>query len=62
MKDGTVDLTFLQTNKWDDPTGLLESRGRKMVKTLVVKDVEDDTLATVIVLVETAIAFQRDEN
>lgn len=58
-KDGNVDLTFLQANKFEDPTGLLEARGRKMVKTLVVTDDSDETLAMVIVLMETALKVQR---
>lgn len=58
-KDGNVDLTFLQANKFDDPTGLLEARGRKMVKTLVASDDSDETLATVVVLMEAALEVQR---
>jgi hypothetical protein len=58
-KDGKVDLTFLQARKFDDPTGLLEARGRKMVKSLVVADDSDDTLATVIILMEEALKVQK---
>lgn len=39
-KNGTVDLSFTRANLFEDPSGLLESRDRRQIKSLVLHDLE----------------------
>ncbi len=57
-KDGSVDLTFLQGKKLDDPAGMLEDRGRKMVSTLVIRDLSDETMEKVVTMMAIAMEHQ----
>ena len=41
LKDGTFELCFLNAFAFDDPSGLLQSRGRKMVKGLILHPEQD---------------------
>jgi hypothetical protein len=41
LKKGAVELVFLRGNELIDESGLLEARGRKMVKGIVINDAEN---------------------
>ena len=57
QKDDSVELVFLRANEMEDPTGLLEDRGRKQVAGLIIDELDQipDSLTEVI-----AIALQLD--
>ena len=50
VKKEKVELVFLRANEFEDPTGLLESRGRKQVAGIIIENLENipDSLTEVI--------------
>jgi hypothetical protein len=47
LKKGAVELVFLRGNELIDESGLLEARGRKMVKGIIISDIDNIPFDTI---------------
>ena len=56
-KDGSLDLSFTRANQFEDPTGLLEDRDRRQIKSLVLWPDQDLPMDAIEQIVEAAIAL-----
>lgn len=56
-KDLSLDLSFTRAHQFEDPSGLLESRERRQIKSLVLKDLESLPYEAIDLCLEAAIAL-----
>jgi len=62
LRKGGVELAFIRGHELDDPFGMLQSRGRKMVRGVVFQSLEAIPEEPVRVLFETALRLDQCEN
>jgi hypothetical protein len=58
-KDGGVELVFLQALHFRDPHGLLQARGRKMVKGILIRSVEEAPGQALLDTIRAAVDYDR---
>jgi len=54
-KDGSLDLSFTRANQFKDPSGMLESRGRRQISSLCLWPEEDLPLEAIDSIIEAAL-------
>ncbi|WP_421754675.1 DUF1801 domain-containing protein [Croceimicrobium sp.] len=56
-KDQSLDLSFTRAHQFEDPTGLLERRGRRQISSIVLRDLETIPLEAIDQILEAALAL-----
>lgn len=58
-KDGSLDLSFTRANQFEDPSGLLESRGRRQISSLCLWPEQDLPLEAIDSIIDAALYLDR---
>jgi len=56
-KENCVELCFVQGNHFDDPSGLLEGRKRKLVKGVYIDKLTDELISELKIIIRNAIDY-----
>jgi hypothetical protein len=59
--DGSLDVSYTRANQFKDPSGVLEDRGRRQIKSIVVHSLEDIPLAAIASISRAAIKLDQQK-
>lgn len=60
-KDGSLDLSFTRANQFEDPTGLLDSRGRRQISSLCLWPDQDLPMEAIDTILDAALELDQEK-